>query len=208
MAGPDDERVMGRISPEAVLEATGRSWEGWLAALDGAGAEGWTHRQIVAHLETAHPEVGSGWWRQSLAVGYERARGKRVTGQTADAGFQVGVRRSADLTPGEAWKLITERPDLWLGEGAAVTFEPGEAWWGPDAAGEMRVVKPGDRLRMTWHPDGWRAPATLQITLTASASGRTAIGVHLERLPHAEAREAMRERWRAALERLVAAAGS
>jgi len=58
---------------------------------------------------------------------------------------------------------------------------------------------------MTWQPDGWAAPATLQLTLLESGPGKTAIHVHLEKLPDAEARETMRERWREALERLAAA---
>jgi uncharacterized protein YndB with AHSA1/START domain len=62
------------------------------------------------------------------------------------------------------------------------------------------------RLRMTWQLEGWSAPATLQLTLLASGSGKTAIHAHLEKLPDADAREAMRERWRRALERIAAAA--
>jgi uncharacterized protein YndB with AHSA1/START domain len=76
----------------------------------------------------------------------------------------------------------------------------------PGASGEIRVVKPGERLRMTWQLEGWSAPATLQLTLSASGSGKTAIHAHLEKLPDADAREAMREHWGEALERIAAAA--
>jgi hypothetical protein len=60
---------------------------------------------------------------------------------------------------------------------------------------------------MTWRPEGWAAPAKLQITLTETGSGKTAINADLEKLPDADAREAARARWRAALERVAAAAG-
>ena len=204
--------TLGRVSSDSVREATGRGWEEWLEVLDAAGAADWDHRQIVAHLEREHPEVGSGWWRQSITVGYEQARGKRVVGETADAGFQVGVQRSVAASATEAWELITSRPELWLGEGASVAFEEGRRYevppgdGAPGASGEVRVVKPGARLRMTWQPEGFAAPATLQLTLSESASGKTAINAHLEKLPDAEAREAMRTRWREALERIAAAA--
>ena len=66
-------------------------------------------------------------------------------------------------------------------------------------------MKPGDRLRMTWQPDGWQAPATLQLALSQSGSGKTAIHAHLEKLPDADTREAMRKRWREALERIATA---
>ena len=74
-------------------EATGRGWEEWLESLDAAGALDWEHKEIVAYLEREHPEVTSGWWRQSIAVGYEQARRKLQVGETADAGYQVGVQR-------------------------------------------------------------------------------------------------------------------
>jgi len=199
----------GRVSAEAVREATGRGWDEWFAALDATGAAGLPHGEIVAVIRRGHPAV-SGWWQQSITVEYERARGKRVVGQTAGAGFQVGVQRSVAATAEEAWELVTTRPDLWLGEGAEVAFAVGERYrvpTGEGASGVVRVVKPGARLRMTWQPEGWPAPATLQLTLTASGSGRTVVGAHLEKLPDADAREAMRARWRAALERIAAALG-
>lgn len=200
-----------RVSAEAVREATGRGWDEWFAVLDAAGAADLAHGEIVAVIRSGHPGV-SGWWRQSITVEYERARGKRVVGQTADAGFQVGVQRSVAVAPAEAWELVTTRPELWLGEGAEVAFAVGERYRAPSgqgasgACGVVRVVKPGVRLRMTWQPEGWPAPATLQLTLTASGSGGTVVGAHLEKLPDADAREAMRARWRAALERIAAAA--
>ncbi len=35
---------------------------------------------------------------------------------------------------------------------------------------------------MTWQPEDWPAPATLQLTLRQSPSGKTAIHAHLEKL--------------------------
>jgi uncharacterized protein YndB with AHSA1/START domain len=206
------ELILSRVSSESVREATGRGWEEWLETLDAAGAADWDHKEIVAYLKREHADSTSSWWRQSITVGYEQARGKRVVGETADTGFQVGVQRSIRATAHEAWELIVSRPELWLGEGASVTFARGERYEvpagkdAPGASGEIRVVKPGDRLRMTWQPEGWPAPATLQLALLESASGKTAISAHLEKLPDGDAREAMRERWRGALERIAAAA--
>lgn len=207
MADEKGELTLGRVSSESVREATGRGWEEWLEALDAVEAADWDHKEIVAYLEREHREVSS-WWRQSITVGYEQARGKRIVGETADVGFQVGVQRSVAATVTEVWELITSRPELWLGEGASVTFDKGERYavlpghGAPGVSGEVRVVKPGDRLRMTWQPQGWPAPATLQLALSASGSGKTAIHAHLEKLPDADVREAMRKHWREALERI------
>ncbi len=203
--------ALGRLSPGAVREATGRDWADWVDLLDAAGARDWDHRGIVDFLDTEHPEVAP-WWQQSLAVAYERARGKRVVGQTPDVGFQIGAQRSVAASPGRLWEVLVTQPELWLGPGATVVFEPGRQYEvppgesAPGAVGEIRVVKPADRIRMTWQPDGWPAPATLQITLSPAAPGRTRMNAHLERLPDAECREAMRERMRAAMERVADAA--
>jgi uncharacterized protein YndB with AHSA1/START domain len=205
MASEQEGLLLARISSESLREATGRDWEGWLKALDAAEAPRWNHKEIVAWLGREHSGVTTSWWRQSIAVGYEQARGKRAVGETA-TGFEIGVQRSVAASAAEAWDLLTSRPELWLGEGASVSFDEGERYDSPEASGEIRVVKPGERLRMTWQPTGWDSPATLQLTLTESESGKTAIGAHLEKLPDAAAREAMRERWREALERLVSAA--
>lgn len=203
--------AVGGISSEAVRKATGRGWEEWLEALDAAGAADWDHKQIVAYLEREHAGATSPWWRQTLTVGYERARGRREVGQTADAGFQVGVQKTVPTSPRAVWEVLTSQPELWLGEGLSGDLAEGVQYrvaggsGSPGASGEVRVVRPGERLRMTWQPEGWAAPATLQLTLVASGPDRTAVRVHLEKLPDAGARETMRSRWRQALARVAAA---
>ncbi len=206
--GTDDARLMlSRLSSDKVREATGRGWEEWLDVLDAAGATGLDHKGIVTYLEQHHPETDS-WWRQSIAVGYEQERGMRKLGETA-SGFQVSVQRSL---PGDAeavWRRIEAAPEslfggsLELTEGAPYEVPGGEGAMA--ASGEVRVVKPGDRIRMTWQPVDWEAPALVQVTLLESASGKTAINVLIEKLPDAERREVARAHWRSALERLVAA---
>lgn len=211
----------GKISADRVREATGRDWDGWLGLLDEAGAAGWSHREIVEHLRAAAADSTTGWWRQSIAVEYERARGLRVVGQAA-GGFQVGVSKTVGRSPDEVWDLLAGRTELWLGEGASIELEPGSGFEAPHAGavgdpadgpddpggivGEVRVAVPGDRLRMTWQPAGWAAPAILQIRITTAASGRTTVTAHMEKLPDEAARKAMRARWRAALADLAAAA--
>jgi hypothetical protein len=201
------ELTLSRLSSSAVREATGRGWEEWLAVLDEAGAVAWDHKVIVAHLERAHPEL-SGWWRQSITVGYEQGRGKRVVGETADTGFQIGVRRTVGASLDEVWDILVSRPELWLGHGVVFELDEPYAVAGPlePAVGVVRVVRPRDRLRLTWQPEGWDAPATVQLTVSTPPSGRTTIGAHLEKLPDAKTREAMRTRWREALERVIRAA--
>jgi uncharacterized protein YdhG (YjbR/CyaY superfamily)/uncharacterized protein YndB with AHSA1/START domain len=199
------ERVTDRVTDAAVKEATGRDWKAWMRALDAAGASELSHQQLVAHLGK---EVESSWWRQSISVAYEQARGTRAVGETATTGFQVGVVRTLPLKAPALWKWVTTQPEHWLGAGVELTLKPGKPYavpkrrGAPGVRGEVRVVKPGERLRMTWQPDGWKKPATLQLTLTPKAKGAS-LGIHMENLPDAKAREDMRERWSRLLTRFA-----
>jgi hypothetical protein len=88
--GDNDDPAPGLVSSGALREATGRDWAGWVEALDAAGAAELAHGEIVAHLAREHPEVPSGWWRQTIAVGYERVRRR----PTITVGYD---RRAAEI---------------------------------------------------------------------------------------------------------------
>ena len=61
------------VSDDAVRSATGKGWDEWFAILDAAGAVAWKHPDIARWVAG---EFGiSGWWAQSVTVGFERARG-------------------------------------------------------------------------------------------------------------------------------------
>jgi hypothetical protein len=83
-------------SDAAVRKATGRSWWQWEELLDGLGAAELSHGEIVA-LVRERGGVESGWWQQGVTVGYEKLKGKRVLGETAGSGFQVGVSRTLEV---------------------------------------------------------------------------------------------------------------
>ena len=199
--------TLNGVSSEAVMRATGHGWEEWLAILDQAGAEGWGHKEIVAYLASSHGL--SGWWQQMVTVAYEKAKGRRVVGQTADTGFQVGVQKTIPLTINDAWALLTspEGIAIWLGEGGRFTLSVGERYaTESQVTGEVRVVKPGDRLRMTWQRPGMGRPATLQVALVGTSPGKTSVRVHLEHLPSEAFRQEMKAHWKEVLDRLARSA--
>ena len=68
--------------------------------------------------------------------------------------------------------------------------------------GEIRVVKPGNRVRLTWHKPGMKQPATLQIALLESGQ-KTSFRIHLEHLPSQKSREELKEHWRGVLDSLT-----
>lgn len=170
--------------------------------LDNAGAASQDHKEIVRWLRD-EAGVASGWWQQNVAVEYEKARGKRApVGESSDGGFQVGVRRTVPLPAGEAWRLLLQPPgrDAWLGVVATLQLEPGFRYETDDGtSGEIRSVREGERLRLTWHPNDWSRSSTLQVHVEDKGD-RSTIGIHQERLLDASTRQVMRNHWRKVLD--------
>ncbi|MBB5640063.1 hypothetical protein [Cryobacterium roopkundense] len=92
---PVSSRTDG-MSDAALGAATGRGWAQWFDLLDAAGGAGWTHQKIAKWLAETHAVPA--WWCQSVAVGFEQARGMRVPGQRADGSFEVGASKTIPLT--------------------------------------------------------------------------------------------------------------
>ena len=65
------------------------------------------HREIAKWVEDQHPQVG-GWWRQSVAVGYERIRGLRAVGQGRDGCYTAGKSRTLPVSHEQVRKAIHE----------------------------------------------------------------------------------------------------
>ena len=203
VGGANMEQRFSGVSSEAVRKATGRDWYEWTEFLDGLGALGKNHKEIVALL--AGPgELSNGWWQQSVAVGYEQARGLRVVGQTSDADFQIGVQRTLPVPVDKAWKLLVEGPgrDIWLGKVEGLELRKGEQYRTAEGVrGEIRSVASGQRVRLTWRRADLTQDSTLQVYL-GDLGEKTSVRFHQERLSSLEERERMRAHWQEVLERL------
>lgn len=106
------------------------------------------------------------------------------TGQTADGSWEVGVRRTVGLDGNTAWTLLRTLLD------------------GDGAVRGIRSETPGRVVRATYQPPDWATPSTLQLRVMPARTGTT-LAVHHERLPDAQAREAMRRHWTHALKQLI-----
>jgi len=106
------------------------------------------------------------------------------TGQTADGTWEVGVRRTLALEPGEAWDRAL----------AAIADDP--------ASGEPTSITAGTVARMPYERDGWPSRSTVQLRVIHATTGTT-VAIHHEHLPDAAAREQMHDHWRALLDGLV-----
>lgn len=170
------------ISDEAVSTATGKSWDEWFRLLDEAGAGQMTHKEIVALLEP-YDHV-SGWWQQSIAVAYEKARGLRETHEHAD-GYSVSASKT-------------------IAAGAEAVF----AAWQDEAtrtrwlADQMTIRKatPPKSLRITWH-DG----SHVDVYVYPKGDAKSQVSLEHRKLPDRDAAERQKTFWKAALEGLKAA---
>jgi len=101
------------VSDDAIRKATGRDWDEWLRILDEWGAATRPHPDIARHVAATYGI--SGWWAQSVTVGFERARGIRAVHQTS-RGFEVSVSRTLRVRPDVAWPWLAEAShrDRWI----------------------------------------------------------------------------------------------
>lgn len=129
---------------------------------------------------------------------------ERPVGLTQDVGWQIGVSRTFDIGPEAAWEYLVSPAGLglWLGEGIAAPLKKTNRYTTTDGtSGEVRSFRPGERMRLTWHPAGRDEPATVQVTVRPSARG-CSVRFHTEHLSNEQDREAMRRHWSGALDRL------
>lgn len=172
--------LVARVSDEALATATGRDWQGWIAELDGADAARRSHAEIARWLVAEHGVTG--WWAQTITVGYEQARGLRAPGQRAD-GFAVSATKTIAASIERLFHAIA---DSTLRE-----------QWLPGAELHERTTIPPRSARYDWEDGETR----VVIACTSLAPGKAQISVSHERLPDADSAEAMKAYWR---ERLVA----
>ncbi|WP_154734502.1 SRPBCC domain-containing protein [Conexibacter sp. W3-3-2] len=123
-------------------------------------------------------------------------------GRTRDAGWQCGVRRTvAGVDPTGAWARLAsaEGTAIWLG--GPVALEPGPYALADGREGEIRVVRPGSHVRLTWQAAPGDPDTTLQLRVLPARTGTT-VAVHQERLADAEQRAQMLAHWEGVLDAL------
>lgn len=131
------------------------------------------------------------------------------TGQTKDAGWEIGVSKTLAARVDHLWELLTspEGLTLWLGTLDQLPTEAGQAYETAEGTvGEIRSYHERYRIRLTWRPKGWDHDTTLQLTVSQAADpANTRLGIHQERLADGDERERQREHWQAVVAALEAA---
>jgi uncharacterized protein YndB with AHSA1/START domain len=164
-----------KISEAKVREATGRGWEEWFAALDRWGGVRRSHAEIARRLMGAHRVEH--WWAQTITVGFEQARGLREPGQNAD-GWTVSASKTIAVPVHRIFRSLSdpEQRALWL----------------PGAELSLRTETPYKYARFDWEDGSTRVNAGF----VEVSSTKSRIAIAHERLPDADAADAMRSWWR------------
>lgn len=111
---PGELAKIAGISDDSVQKRTGRSWSEWVRLLDRAKAATMTHKEIAAFV--AEKFEVSGWWAQSVTIGYERIRGLREVGQQRDGDFSANKSKTYPVPISTLYRAFAtaRQRDRWL----------------------------------------------------------------------------------------------
>ena len=172
-------------SEAAITKATGRGWQQWFELLDEWGAASRPHPEIARWLAADHRV--SGWWAQSITVGYEQARGLRAPGQHP-AGWAVSASKTVAVPVERLFEAFED--------------EAVRERWLPGAEMRLRTATAPRSARYDWEDGSTR----LSVGFTKLAEVKSKVDIQHERLPDADAADEMKAWWRervAALKRLL-----
>jgi hypothetical protein len=102
------------------------------------------------------------------------------------------------------WNFVfsTQGLNIWLGPTSGLKFEREQTYRLRDgAAGEVRVFKPDSHARLTWQPENYIRPSTMQIRIIEKGD-QTTIAFHQEHLPSSEARKERRDHFKNAIDEI------
>jgi hypothetical protein len=170
-----------RVSDEALVARTGRTWDEWFGALDAWDATARTHTEIARHLRE---ELGMpGWWAQTVTVAYEQARGLRKRHERPD-GWSVGATRTVAVPVERLY--------------AAFLDEAQREGWLPGVRLGLRTARENRGARFDWE-DG---PTRVVVDFTAKGEAKSTVALAHERIPNADDAERRKRFWRERLAEL------
>ena len=161
-------------SDETIRRGSGKSWDEWFAILDAWGAEEHTHTEIARHLHEEH-EV-SGWWAQTVTVGYERIKGLRARGQRRDGTYEAGKSRTFNVPVAElyeAWKDAKVRKR-----------------WLDDASVKVRTATAPKSMRL-----GWSDGTIVAVGFWPKGPKKSSVAVQHTKLPDRETADRLKQYW-------------
>jgi uncharacterized protein YndB with AHSA1/START domain len=135
---------------------------------------------------------------------------EKPVGLTKDTGYQVGARRTIDVPHSTAWDFIfsLEGLNIWLGSVSSIELREKESYQLDEGvSGEVRVLKPGSHIRLTWQPSGYPRPSMMQVRVIPKGA-KTTIAFHQEHLPSSAARKTRQRHFKHCLDLIEEQLGS
>lgn len=177
-AQPDYARLAG-MSNDAVVAKTGCDWAKWTYVLDRWKAYEKPHREIAAHIHRSYDVTG--WWAQTITVGYERIKGLREIGQRRGGGFDCNKSRTFSVPVGQLYRMFAEkrRREKWLPEDVTI-----------------RTSRRDQSIRMRWADD-----TPVDIHFVVKGPSKSTVTLQHRNLKSRAVMERMRKVW---AERLTA----
>lgn len=173
--------IISGIGDDAVRKATGQGWKEWIALIDDAGGAEMSHAKIAEFL--AERCYVAPWWSQTVTVGYEQAKGRRVKHEKP-AGFEIGVSKTLAAPVErvfEAWHNPAVRKK-----------------WLADHRFSIRKATPFKSMRIDW-VDG---KTRLSLNFYSKRDGKSLVTVqHMKLKSSAEAKR-QKAYWAGQLQRL------
>lgn len=190
-------RPVGRVSGESVLKGSGRDWDQWINLLQKAGAESWTHQEMVAFLKKKYKLIP--WWQQGVAYGFQVATGRRADGQNLKGLYSVTATGTFPINNRELWKLLcsSEGLEAWLKPLSPFPLEVGQSYECEGGVyGEVRTMKSPVRVRLSWREEDWPKNSSVQIYVGHREGKKSMLAIMHEGLTTALQREQLRTRWK------------
>jgi uncharacterized protein YndB with AHSA1/START domain len=127
----------------------------------------------------------------------------KVVGDTKDAGFQFGLRKTFHISFDEVWNFMFSLNGLkiWLGSLAIELSEKQDYKTKEGIEGEIRLIKVHSHIRLTWKKKGWDNVSQLQVRVM-NTDGKTVIGFHQDHLSDANQRNEMKDHWNKVMEKI------
>ena len=128
-----------------------------------------------------------------------------MAGQTKDAGFQLGVRKTFQGNQVDVWNFLisNEGIRIWLGLIEPDHLIPGQPFTlNSGIEGEITVLKLQSHLRMKFRKKKWKNTSRLQLRVIPTGRNKTIVAFHQEKLQGPEQREQMKRHWNKVIFRL------
>jgi hypothetical protein len=182
LAPSPDYAALAGMSDAAIKAKTGCTWARWVAALDYARADTWSHREIAEYVHDKYKVPD--WWTQTVTVGYERIKGLREIGQRRGGSYEASRSKTVAAPVEKLYRAFTDarRRKQWL-DGAKLT---------------IRKATPNKSVRITWDD-----ATSVEVSLTAKGSGKSAAAVSHRKLATKADAERRKAYWGERLEALA-----